>query len=476
MFKKLLSAVLIAAICMSFAGCGKNSEDSMETITWYYPGSAQSDLSRISDEVNKITMEEINAKIDMQIIDTSAYSEKMKMNMSSGVDFDICFTGFVNNYSDAVTNGGLMDITKIVKSTGLYDIIPEYAWKAVTVDGKIYAVPNVQIMAMASALSIRKDIADKYNLDISSIKSVDDLEPFLEQVKNGEKDLYPYRPNYGVIPWYTAKYEEITSGIAFEKGADSADGLVYIQDTPEYKHGAQQLWNWYQKGYIRKDALSIGDDSADYNAGKYVVSGEVYKPGVEAALEAKMGIPYYVVPLEEPYMTRSRATSTMAAIGVNSKHAEKAVEFIKLLNTNSKLYNLISFGMEGIDYTKEADGRVTLKSDSGYNNLGDSWKFGNTSNSLVLSSQDPDVWEQTTKVNEESEKSPLLGFVLDKNSNIKVQISNVATLTSEYQVVNRGVKDPSTYMDEYRRKMKEAGIEEIYKETKNQLKAYFKKK
>lgn len=471
--KKILCLIIAVATVFAVAGCGDKTRGETETVTWLFPGSAQADLARISDAVNKITEEKINAKIDIQIIDTSSYSEKMKMNMTSGVDYDLCFCGFVNNYSDAVRNGGLMNITDLVKKTGIYDMLPDYAWQAATVDGKIYGVPNMQIMAMASAISIRKDLADKYNLDISSIKSIDDIEPFLEQVKNGESNIYPYRPNFGVIPWYTSKYEEISTGVALKKGASTETELVYTQELPEYRHGAEQLWNWYQKGYIRKDALSIGDDSADYNAGKYAVSSEVYKPGAEAASLARTGIEHYVVPIEEPYMTRSRATATMAAVGINSKHPEKAVEFIKLLNDDKELYNLISFGIKDIDYKQDEDGRIELIKNSGYNNLGDSWKFGNTSNSLILNTQELNVWEETERINNESEKSTILGFTFDKNSNVKTQISNVASLTSEYEVINRGVKDPNTYMEEYLRKLKEAGIEKIYEEIQAQLKEYF---
>ena len=137
MAKKIICLFIAAIMLCSFIGCGKEKDDGIDTLTWLIPGSAQSDFARITDAINKITEKEINAKVDIQIIDTSSYSEKMKMNMSAGVDFDICFTGFVNNYFEAVTNGGFMDITDLVKEKGLYDIIPDYGWEATAVKGRI---------------------------------------------------------------------------------------------------------------------------------------------------------------------------------------------------------------------------------------------------------------------------------------------------------------------------------------------------
>ncbi|MEG1441763.1 MAG: ABC transporter substrate-binding protein, partial [Oscillospiraceae bacterium] len=398
---------------------------------------------------------------------------KMKLNMASGHNYDLCFTGYVNNYSDAVTNGGLLDITeKIDKISGLKELLPDYAWEAAEIDGKIYAIPNLQIMATANSLFVRKDMAEKYNLDIASVKTIDDIEPFLEKVKNGEPNLYPYRPNFGVIPWYITEYDSVVSNIVLKKGSTSTNDLAIIQTTPEYEKGAKKLWDWYQKGYIRKDVLSIGDDSTDYKNGKYAVTNEFWKPGAETAISLAAGSEVVAIPLEKPYMSKSKATATMFAIGMNSRYPDKALEFVKLINSNKELYNLISFGVKDTDYTFNDEGKVVLSKNSGYNQLGNAWKFGNTFNALVLEGQPSDIWEQTKKTNIEADKSTMLGFMFDK-SKVKSKLSNLGSLTSEYEFINRGVKDPDTYLDDYIRKLKEAGIEEIYQESKTQLDEYF---
>ena len=77
------------------------------------------------------------------------------------------------------------------------------------------------------------------------------------------------------------------------------------------------------------------------------------------------------------------------------------------------------------------------------------------------------------KVNNEAKRSTLLGFVFD-NYKVKTQLSNIATVVSEYEAMNKGVKDPATYMPEFKKKLKQAGIEDVYKEVQRQLEEYFK--
>ena len=65
-------------------------------------------------------------------------------------------------------------------------IIPEEIIKNVSYDGKIYGIPNIQIYAMPLAVKARKDLLKKYNFDLQSIKTVEDVEPFLETIKKNE--------------------------------------------------------------------------------------------------------------------------------------------------------------------------------------------------------------------------------------------------------------------------------------------------
>ncbi len=474
MKKKIVALLLAAVSVISTAACTKQESDSGITeIKVFMPGTDQAGWPDVLAEVNKITEEKIGVKVDMQIIDTGAYSQRMKMNMSSGADFDICFTGYVNGYIAAAKSGGLMDITELLDKHDMKGILPEEIWDAATYKGKIFGVPNYQIVATANSIVVFDELASKYDFDWSQVKHIDDIEPYLAMVKEAEPDIYPYRPYYGNLMW-TLDYEEVASMIALPKGSTSADDLVYIYDTPEYNHGINQLHNWYKKGYIRRDALSAGDDSLDYKSGKYAISNTVWKPGADVQEKIVTGKDVTIIPLEDPYMTRGKCLATMLSIGASAKHPDEALEFIKLVNTDPELYNLFVFGIEGKNYVKE-NGIVKMIEGSGYDNSKFAWMFGNQFNAYIMEGQDMDVWEQTEKVNDEAQKSTLVGFEFDP-ANVRTEVSNVATIQGEYQVANKGARAPEEYMEEYKRRLKDAGLEKIYDEVKRQLTEYFASK
>ena len=199
MKKRLFRLVAVAAVLgmvSGIAGCGQEqtaSEDGeVPTVTWIIARDKQSDMQSVLDAANEIIEPAIGAKLEIQTIDNASYNERMNMYMASSTVFDMCFTGFVNKYKTAVDRGGLLVIDDLIKNetTTLWDNIPEYMWEGAKINGKIYAVPNVQTVAAPSGVVIPKDLADKYGLDPSSIKRMGDLEPFLAAVKAIPQQLW----------------------------------------------------------------------------------------------------------------------------------------------------------------------------------------------------------------------------------------------------------------------------------------------
>ncbi len=188
MKKELTSVILAAAILAALPGCTAKKENGGESegdvLTWYVPGGKQVDMQSVMDAANAITEPAIGAKIDLRMIDSGSYSEKMQMMMASGEVFDLMFTGYVNNYNQAVKRGGLMDITDMIDKYApkLKDEISPLAFEQAYIDGKIYAVPNYQTMSLKPAIAVRKDLADEFGLDESKIKTINDMEPFMEWV------------------------------------------------------------------------------------------------------------------------------------------------------------------------------------------------------------------------------------------------------------------------------------------------------
>lgn len=473
LFKRGICSILAILMAVSLAACSDKAVDSQktDTLTWFIPTSNQPDAASVLEQLSAITQEKIGASLQIQFVDSSAYSERMTMNMASGNDFDLCFAGYVNPYISAVQNYGLMAIDGLMSeyTPKLLESIPDYAWEIAKVDGKIYAVPNLQGFAPPSSLHFVDELTEKYSFDTDTIKHVEDVEPFLETIKANEPNLIPYRTNFSTNMWTDGIYEEITSGLVIRCDGSSPE-VMLLYDTPEYKRAIEVMHKWYEKGYIRSDLVSVGSDTQDYNAGKYAVSNGGWLPGAEDSTSITLGKSVSIVPIMKPYMSKNKSLAAMTAISATSKKPEKAIKLIELVNTDKELFNLLAFGIEGKHYTLNEAGKVKFIENGGYM-PNRAWLFGNQFNALLTEGQEDDVWEQTMKLNDEAVRSPILGFVLD-TSKIKNEISQIAAVQSEFTYASLVVEGFSNY-DELMTKLKSAGIDRLKEEVQNQINAYW---
>lgn len=464
-FKRIIAAGLVLATAMGMSACsGKDKGgNGGDKLTWFVPVSQTPDAQLVYGEVNKLLKEKIGAELDIITIDSGAYSERMKMNMASGNDYDLCFTSDWNNkYDEAVRNGGLYDITDMLDKEFMDSLMPETFWEDAKIDGRIYAVPNVQIMTRTLAVFAKKDIVEKYGFDMESVETIEDIEPYLATVKANEPDLYPYRKLWGITPWTSGKMLEIVPGIAIMN-----DGSVeWFHETEDGKRGVEKFREWYKKGYIRKDVASVGDDSTDFNQGKYAFSISTWAPGSssEESIAKTICAPVF-----------AGCRPAMTAIGANSKNPEKAFELIKLVNTDKEIFNLIANGIEGTHYDKVEGTENTIRYKDGERYVQEkAWIFGNTFNGYVYEGQPEDIHKQVEEYNNSAFTSDVTGFYLDK-TNIKTELSNMQSVSDEYTDFIT-VADYDKFYAEKKAKLIEAGAETVIAEIEKQVAEFLKNK
>lgn len=477
--KKYLAFALAAILLIGCCSCGKtqtgaNKDGEPVTITWLMWGDKQTDQESVNKKLDEISVPAINAKLDIQYIDAGSYGERMKMNMASRTDsYDMCFVGFNNEYIDAAKKGGLYDITELLKNhKKLYDSIPQYEWDKCLINGEIYAVPNVQVGASAAALCVKKDLADEYGLDLTKIKTLEEIEPFLKWVKENHPEVYPYRTSN--VTGFKGDRPDLDTynGVCVEE----VNGKLVAK--PDYEYDAQKtkyklIRDWYLKGYIRKDNATATDDSQDYNAGKFACWELAYKPGVEAEIYTSKGYEAYCIQITEAVTRSSGGTGTMIGINANSKNVEKAMDMIELIQTNEEFYNLICFGIEGKHY-KVVDERIVQDKNSGYMPT-QTWRFGNQFNARLIEGQPDGVWEATKKFNDEARVSPLNGFVFDTTP-VRTEIAQLSTITSKYSGLEKGVLDVDKSYAAMVAEKKKSGMDKVVAEVQKQVDEFVKNK
>ena len=102
---KSLISIMCVILMMLSAGCSSTpsvSEDGeVPTLVWYVPGDNQDDLPLVLEKANEIIEPAIGAKLDLQFIAQSSYTERIKMLMAAQTEFDLMLTGYVNPFNSA---------------------------------------------------------------------------------------------------------------------------------------------------------------------------------------------------------------------------------------------------------------------------------------------------------------------------------------------------------------------------------------
>jgi putative aldouronate transport system substrate-binding protein len=156
-------------------------------------GAVPKDLQAVQDEISKISKAKINATVKLVPISIGAWAQQMNLMTSGREKLDLFFE-FGAGYSPDVATGKLIALDKLLDQYGegiKKQIAPEYLGSA-KIDGKIYGVPVYKDYTTGvPGVMMRKDLVDKYKIDVSSIKSIDDLDRVYKTIKENEPNIVP---------------------------------------------------------------------------------------------------------------------------------------------------------------------------------------------------------------------------------------------------------------------------------------------
>lgn len=446
-------------------------------LDWYYPGpDIPADLQTVQDAVNEITRAKINATIKLHPVGFGDYAQKMNTVVASGEKADIIWTSSWNfDYAQNQGKGAFIPLDELIDryAPAIKTSLPAFVLDATRIGGKVYAVPNYQTVTAREGFYIQKRFVDKYNLDINTLKTIEDIEPFLAQIKAGEPDIIP------LVLDFNGAYSGLTRSFGFEwlsnalsVQLDDPTKVTSLYGSPPYVKYTNLIRSFYTKGYINEDAATLksrGDIIKTGNAA--VVFGDSLNAGSEVSIKTTSGQDVVMVPVTPAYVQTSYVITTMQAISTASENPERAMMFINLLNTDQQLFNTISYGVEGKHYTKVADNVVKVNTDAGYAPNA-AWVFGNVFNGYIQEGQDADVFAQNKADNESAVASPIIGFIFLPAA-VSAEIANITTVIDQYGPgLNTGTLDPADKLEEFLEKLKSAGIDKVVEEAQKQLDAF----
>jgi len=438
------------------------------------------DQQLVSDALNKITMERINARMDLQNLEFGSFNDKVQLMSAGGEQYDMVYTAnWTNDYYKNVSNGQFVELDDLLPTLapGLWKSLPATTWAAAKVKGKLYASINQQEFPKVGGFYVKKDIADKYKLDVNTINKWEDLEPYLDLIKKGEN----------IIPIVSAAGFRQTE-FAGMGPVDDAMGWIWV--SPDDKTATpvnafdvarhKELWDlqrrWWDKGYIPKEDPKLDEETGLLKSNKAVVKWEpVIKPKFESEYVARTGWDLVQKALARPILTTSGITATLTGVSRTTVSKEACVKWLELVNTDKPTYNLMCMGVEGKhwNWKDKATEVIEQVKDSGYNPTTD-WMFGNQFMAYYRNASSIGAWDLTRKLNDSATPLPTLGFVMDREP-VKNEIAAVnAIYTGYFPTGPKGI--PSSDLGKAVEAMNSAGNKKIMDEMKKQIDAWMKAK
>lgn len=480
---KALGLVLVTMLSLLSAISAQTKLPPYEIVV-AFPGVEQKDIQLVQDRINQLTKEKINATVKIVTISFASWVQQTNLMLASGEKLDMMWTSSFFNYNTYVAKGQLKPLDALVDKYGssIKASMDSSILNAAKVDGELFGVPSIRDFAADQGFIVRKDLVEKYKIDVSKIKTAADMTAVFKVIKDNEPTITPFattQTNTIAELLGQGVYDKLGNFMGVSALGDSSLRVVNFYETKWYADMLDLVRQWYLAGYLSKDAATIKDtpDSlvrAD-KAFAYAYSG---KPGIATQEGRKTGKDMLWIPLTAPISTTSAIANGMVSIPVTCKDPDRVMMLIDLWYGNKDLVNLFDNGIEGIHYVKKANGQIDYP--EGITSANAKWipinfRVGNNFLSYVWKSDPADLWQQLDKFNKGSIKSKALGFSFDVEP-VKTEVAAVTNVVNEFRMgLDTGTMDPKVALPQFIAKLKASGMDKIIAEKQAQLDKWAKK-
>ncbi len=457
---------------------------------------APAGIERINKKLSEYTEEKIGVDVELLIIDVAAYTEDLKLmltstNESDQVDlFSTCGPGYMtcvnNEYTLDLEEGGLLDTF----GKGLKSIIRADYLDACRVGGTLYGVPPIKDYAIqTAAVCIGEEYLTGAGVDLSKF-SKDDLGYYKcswDDIDDMFAKMHATFPDKVV---YSTQDNMLTQGSSVDNIAGDYFGVLLdpanslkienVYDSAMFKEWCDRFYRWNQAGYISGDALTdTNGASARIKSGAYMAMMACGKPAYENQISGECGRPMKVFDVGESFMSSSAVSSFPWCINQATKDPAAAMQVLELLYTDPYVANLVCWGEEGVEYVVNADTSINWaagvdpNTSEYYPNV--LWMMPNQYAAHVWEGDPLDVGAQTQAFNDNcANKSKALGFTWD-NSEYTAEFTALTNAYKEFsgQVIY-GFVDPETGLAQLNEALKAAGLEKYMTAKQAALDAWAK--
>ena len=423
--------------------------------------------------------EKIGVHLNMEVIGWGDWDQRRNMIVSTNEPYDIMFTNNGTFYKD-VNMGAFAKLDDLVDQVpALKDFIPAEYWDACRVNGSLYAVPTYKDSSATFFFVYDQDLADAAGADYENAHTLQDVEKCLEKMYATETENHlANTPVFlchqgGVDAVYGSKYDDISAGcpaigVSYKGGEAKVVSVFEQQDVID---DLATLQDMYKKGYINSDA-NILPEVPKYNPcgvaqGWPAAAKTVWGPNMGID-----GLNCIAIQWGDTVLSNATVQGSLNCISASCAHPEKALQLLELVNTDSKVRDMLFYGLEGDNFEYTADGKVHKNTDT------TDWTMaGYTQGTFFNVSMTDDVdfnqWDEVKAQNEKAVASPILGFSLNKEP-ISDQLDAIGAIFTEWRPALMTGADEGA-REQMLSAMKDAGLDEVITEIQSQIDAWIAK-
>lgn len=476
-----------------------------EEINCYVVGALGTDWERITQMAIQKIEDKINTTVSFVHVPWSDFQTKYTLFLAADEDVDIIYGAPWCNYAEYVHSGAFkgFDMDFLKKYMPLTaEKQAKASWDEVTFEGKLFGIPQNNAFIGAGGAITTQDVLDKYNYKAEDIKDNDDLKEFIMTIaadkdNNGmfainPQNSYPMDSNYigyhtfgmdaGNATWMVYPYEKDKLDGTFD-----IDNLQWFATSDIYKEFCLEMAEFNKAGVFPANVMSSTTMiNENFSEGKSAISFSEPSSanGIREEMRAKgKEIVYLDCTFDDGSVTmRGGYLGYAACFPVMSKKMERAATALDCMKFDPEINRLLVGGIEGEHYI--------LNEENNYRELGPraaAYPWNGWFSFLLINQDDPvlkidDDLQAIQDRYEAAEVSrdnfPVVGFAYD-NSKYQAEIAVLSSLLNEYRFsFCFGIFQDNTEakLNEFIKRSKDAGIDNIIEDYKQQLQTYIDSK
>jgi putative aldouronate transport system substrate-binding protein len=375
---------------------------------------------------------------------------------------------------------------------GLFASMPGFLWDAWKLNGPdgygIYGIPGYKDYAMWNNWDVNNTLLKEVGFDFDSFKFDynvmydPNFEAALEAAKKAYPNMYPLviEPDTFIRHVCNSEWDLTGLGLLYfgydpvNPSLPEEPATQFLYDVESVQKLIAKLEDFYAKGYI-DPRLALKEETGDTRLGACNSANYLFASGtgggdaIAATLSVERGVDVRNPYIQAHFASPMSLQGSGFGISIYSENHKEAVQFMNALYTDAKIATTLAYGVEGVHFTRNADGTLT-RTEKGLSEYG-AWDRG-TGNYMglvpALDTLGANFKEEFMAEQSMAVPTAYVGFVFNR-APIETEMAALSTVFAEYNYrISVGAGSPAL-MEEYRKKLYDNGMQKVIDEVNRQL-------